>query len=271
MGRQDYFKDERAVSETVGFIIIFGIVMAGIGLVTLYGYPALLNQQAAANIGNMEKNLLVLQSDVSTLAYKSVPYKEISMQVSGGVLSVVKPPISSLDHSFSIRIINSAGPAGPIDETIIFPSGEIQFTTDSGEVIVLLQNGAVVKWQSGGSVMLSDPRWFIDTATDGTKTIVMTLIQVDSVDSLATSGISNIQLSAEPLILTGYTSNFIEFPITSNKYTIRIKPPVAYPKAWTNYFDDPLEMTQVGTTTTWERIDIDRIIIKTWKINVFNL
>lgn len=267
MNEDNYSKHELAVSEAVGFIIIFGIVMAGIGLVSLYGYPALLNQQATANIGNMEKNFLVLQSDINTLAYKSVQYKETSMQVSGGVLSVVKPP-TSVDDKFSIRIMNSVG---PIDETIVFPSGELQFKSDSGEVTILLQNGAVVKWQSGGSVMLSDPRWFIDTDTDGIKTIVVTLVQVDSVDSLATSGISNIQLSVEPLNVTGYTANFIDFPVTSSEYTIRIKPPIAYSKAWTNYFDDPLEMTQVGPTTSWERSDIDRIVIKTWKINVINL
>lgn len=261
------YNADSGVSETVGFILIFGIMMTGIALVTLYGYPALVNAQADANIRNMERNMIVLQSDFNTLVYKSVPYKETTMQVSGGVLSVVKPP-TIVDEKFSIRILNSAG---PIDETILFPSGELQFKSDSGEVIILLQNGAVVKWQSGGSVMLSDPRWFIDTATDGTKTIVMTLVQVDSINSFATSGISTIQLSAEPLIVTGYSDNFIEFPVTSNKYTIRIKPPIAYPKAWTNYFDDPLEMSQVGTTTTWERTDIDRIIIKTWKINVINL
>ena len=33
--------DDRAVSEAIGFILILGLVLTGIGLVTLYGYPVL--------------------------------------------------------------------------------------------------------------------------------------------------------------------------------------------------------------------------------------
>ena len=254
-----HFNREWAVSETVGFVIIFGIIMTGIGIVTLYGYPALLEQQSNANIRNMEKSLIILQSDVNALTFKNVPYKETIMQASGGVLSVEKPPIPSVDNSFSIRIINTT-----LDESITFPSGAIKFVSDSADISILLQNGAVVKWQSEGSVMLSNPRWFIDTAPDGNKTMVITLIQVNSTESLAKSGICNVQL-------TGNTTHYSEYPITSNKYTVKIKPPIEYTKAWTNYFDYSLNMSQEGTSTTWLIDDIDRVVIKAWKTNIINL
>ena len=61
---------ENAVSETIGFVLILGIVITGIGLVTLYGYPALIAQQAEANIKNMEKTMIVLQTDVNTWRLK---------------------------------------------------------------------------------------------------------------------------------------------------------------------------------------------------------
>jgi len=253
------FNREWAVSETVGFVIIFGIIMTGIGIVTLYGYPVLLEQQSNANIRNMEKSLITLQSDVNALTFKNVPYKETIMQASGGVLSVENPPISS-DSSFSIRIQNASG----FDDSITFPSGAIKFVSDTGDISILLQNGAVVKLQSGGSVMLSSPRWFIDTAHDGNKTMVITLMEMNSTNSLAKSGICNVQL-------TGNTTNYYEYPITSNKYTIKIKPPIEYTKAWTNYFGYSLDMSQEGASTTWLKDDIDRVIIKAWKINIINL
>ena len=40
-------------------MLIFGIVIAGIGLVTLYGYPLLLQQQVSADEKIMEKNMIV--------------------------------------------------------------------------------------------------------------------------------------------------------------------------------------------------------------------
>ncbi|PKL57677.1 MAG: hypothetical protein CVV34_06280, partial [Methanomicrobiales archaeon HGW-Methanomicrobiales-5] len=76
MAMRKFSLSERGVSESIGFILIFSMVIAGIGLVTLYGYPMLLQQQTSANERIMEKNMIVLQNDVKSLTYKTVPYKE---------------------------------------------------------------------------------------------------------------------------------------------------------------------------------------------------
>ena len=83
--------NEYGVSEVIGFILILGIVITGMGLVTLYGYPILLKEQQNANIKNMERNMIVLQNEVKGLAYKSVPYRETTMQITGGTLEVIRP------------------------------------------------------------------------------------------------------------------------------------------------------------------------------------
>lgn len=270
------YNADSGVSETVGFILIFGIMMTGIGLVTLYGYPALVNAQADANIRNMERNMIVLQSDFNTLVYKSVPYKETTMQVSGGVLSV--DPIIS---NFMIK-------DGDDNPLITYPdltkqgTGAIQFISDTGEVSIALQNGAVVKHQSGGSVMLSKPRWFIDTNPSSMeKTFVITLIQVDTSGStLANSGISTVQMDIQPLLIydptpaapgSGDETNIVDTPPASNEVKITI--PLIdskYRKALKNYFEMDLGMT-TSDGITWTKNGIDRVIIKAWKINVINL
>jgi hypothetical protein len=55
--------NEEAVSEAVGFILILGIVITGIGLVTLYGYPVLVKEQSNTDIKNMERAMIVIQND----------------------------------------------------------------------------------------------------------------------------------------------------------------------------------------------------------------
>jgi len=262
--------------------------MTGIGLVTLVGYPALLAQQQEANIRNMERNMIVLQSDVNALAYKSVPYKETTMQVEGGVLSVQKPNIFN-------SYFNISNNSGPFLATTLFPEGKfppgnLQFLSESGEVSVALENGAVVKWQVGEtgqgyqpSVMLSKPRWFIDIYRDSqtavtNKTMVITLIQVDSTDLLAKSGICTVQMEIEPLNITdqdgnphsGDETNYID---RNPLNTVRISTTMndTYYKAWANYFENDLGMTQVAISPTWERTNIDRLIIKAYKVNVIGL
>ncbi len=80
--------NDSGVSESIGFMLIFTIVIAGIGLVTLYGYPLLLQQQVSADEKIMEKNMIVLQNDIKSLAYKTVPFKETSLKIGGGSLTV---------------------------------------------------------------------------------------------------------------------------------------------------------------------------------------
>jgi len=282
---------DSGVSETIGFILIFGITITGIALVMLYGYPALLAQQQEANIRNMERNMIVLQSDVNALAYKSVPYKETTMQVSGGVLSVEEPDIS---NSY-IKISDDDGPL--LDTTLYtdgkFSPGELQFLSESGEVSVALENGAVVKWQIGEtgqgyqpSVMLSKPRWFIDTYSDSqtgviTRTMVITLIQVDSANSLAKSGICTVQMEIEPLNIndpdgnpnSGDETNYIDKSPVENPVRISTTINNRYYKAWANYFENDLNMDFVvgSPTPTWERNDINRLVVKAYKVNVIGL
>ena len=125
------------VSESIGFLLIFTIVIAGIGLVTLYGYPLLLQQQVGAEEKIMEKNMIVLQNDIKSLAYKTVPYKETSLKIGGGSLIAINsgsaiPSSSTLNISYGSPIVNS------------FKPGELRYESVSAQTDISLQNGAVV-------------------------------------------------------------------------------------------------------------------------------
>lgn len=184
MRKQGIERKEKAVSETVGFVIILGIVMSGIGLVTLYGYPALLDRQADANIKNMEKTLIVLQTDINTLAYKNVPYQETTVQVSGGTLSVA-PHHSEPYFDITVDTFH----------TQFFP-GKLRFISEDGGTIIVLENGAVIKRYPGitGSVMIAEPRWYYDSPTE---TLVITLINITG-SNLAQTGIGTISMQLDP-------------------------------------------------------------------------
>ena len=278
---------EHAVSETVGFILIFGIMLTGIGLITLYGYPALLDAQQNANIRNMERNMISLQSDVKSLVYKSVPYKETTMQVSGGVLSVESPDPANPNSPY-IQITDGGGnqllTAFPDGK---FPPGSLQFLSETSDVAIALQNGAVVKWQIGEtgqpykpSVMLSKPRWFIDES-GGIRTLVITLIQINPEKPLSTSGISTVQMKMEPLIISdpdgnpnsGDESTYFDNAPAGNIVRISIPITDRYFKGWANYvyFDLIKKSMPEPTPPIWDIDNIDRLIIKGYSITVLGL
>jgi hypothetical protein len=237
----------RGVSEVVGFILILGIMMAGIAIITLYGYPLLVKEEANSNIRNMEKNMIVLQNDVNNLAYKSVPYKETMIQIGDGTFLV--KPSSSDTKSFTIS--NSS------TDLITFKPGELQFKASPENVIVGLQNGAVLVsyWSQGGSAMISEPRWFEDG-----NTFVISLINITADNDLAKSGIANVQLQ----LINSSTTTYTTVDIVKVNYSEGVD--FDYPKAWENYLVNTLMMAKSGNVYT--KSGVNNITIKTYEIKV---
>ncbi|MBP1928710.1 hypothetical protein J2741_001257 [Methanolinea mesophila] len=257
---------EAGVSETVGYILIFGIMMAGIALVTLYGYPLLLNQQANSNIQNMERNMISLQTDVNSLTYKNVPYKESTVQVSGGTLSVSIPD----SNTPFFRIVPENG------APVAFQPGNIHYLDDSQGAYVELLNGAVVQRYNGqvGSVMISDPRWYYDP---GQNILVVTWIGITADAAYSVTGISTVQMAITdpPLEYTFDNPGTVDIsygqdPAYHNSDDI-------YREAWSNY----LTGGKFGMTKTpnvfWDNYTfspatpLSQMVVKIYTVKILNL
>jgi len=221
--------DDQGVSESIGFLLIFSIMIAGIGLVTLYGYPLLLQQQVGAEEKIMEKNMIVLQNDIKSLAYKTVPYKETSLKIGGGSLTVYN---SSYSPSSSAITITVSG------DTYInsFRPGELRYESVSAQTDISLQNGAVVlrpridQGSTNASVMLAEPRWFYDAnPITNTGTIVINLINITSDNLMAKEGIGTVRMRMVGEPYYNYTENVnsivIDYTPLGQDYSV----------AWDNY------------------------------------
>lgn len=228
----DKRSNDRGVSESIGFLLIFTIVIAGIGLVTLYGYPMLLQQQVSADEKIMEKNTIVLQNDIKSLTFKTMPYKETSLKIGGGSLTV---------YNSSYNAINSP------TLTITYPgysesfkSGELRYESVSAQTDISLQNGAVVMRPriQPGSTMLAEPRWFYDAQT---KTMVISLINITSDTIMAREGIGTVRMK---LGNTSYTANTTLNGALTIDYTPQSDQ--NYSVAWGNYFTKTLKMSGTG-------------------------
>ncbi|MDD3111859.1 MAG: hypothetical protein PHU26_06155 [Methanofollis liminatans] len=241
--------NEEAVSEAIGFIIIFGLVLTGIALITLYGYPMLMQQQSNADVRNMEQTTVVLQNDIKSLCYKNVPYKETSMQVSGGSLAVVNT--SGTAQIFTITGLT----------TRTFNPGMLLYDSDNQDAAIALENGAVIRAQAGGSSMLAEPRWYFDDASD---TLVINLIALNATGTMARSGMGGVRLK-----LNG-TETLVDED-TVGDVTVTYAPSASnnFSKAWENYLTGSLGMTKSGNTYTLS--GVDRLIVKKYDILVLSV
>ena len=220
---------EGGVSETIGFLIIFTIIITGIGLVTLYGYPMLLLQQSNANERIMEKNMIVLQNDLKSLSYNMVPYSDTSLNVGGGTLFVYNMSYSP-SSNFTILIPNYP--------QVTFEPGDMRYESTSAQTDISLENGAVVMRMlaQNGSTMLAEPRWFYDAPTN---TAVIYLIGFNTTDVMARSGVGTVGMALGQTKYTVY--NFQPSQVVTVQYNPN--PSVNYSVAWGNYFTNTVGMS----------------------------
>jgi hypothetical protein len=236
MARHTLRLNDRGVSEAIGFMLIFTIIIAGIGLVTLYGYPLLLQQQVSADEKIMEKNMIVLQNDIKSLAYKTVPFKETSLKIGGGSLTVYNSSYSPPSSTFEIND-NPSGASylPPYTVGTKFIPGELRYESVSAQTDISLQNGAVVlrprikQGSTSGSAMIAEPRWFFDQKTN---TMVINLINITSTSLMAKEGIGTVQME-----LIGEPSYNETFVPVNQKIDLKFTPNSIqdYSVAWDNY------------------------------------
>jgi hypothetical protein len=223
---------EDGVSESIGFLLIFTMVIVGIGLVTLYGYPLLLQQQTSADEQIMEKNMIVLQNDMKSLAYKTVPYKETMLNIGGGSLTAYDSTITGP----RFRIHDGGG-------TDFLPenrTGDLRYYSTSAGVDISLQNGAVVmrKLVEPGSTMLAQPRWFYDAPTE---TMVINVICLNSNGNISRSGIGTVQMElGDPdyAVFNGVNGVFVDYTYDSGQ---------DYTNGWNNYLTNTMDMSCGGS------------------------
>jgi hypothetical protein len=235
MARNTLRLNDRGVSEAIGFMLIFTIIIAGIGLVTLYGYPLLLKQQVSADEKIMEKNMIVLQNDIKSLAYKTVPFKETSLKIGGGSLTVYNSSYSPPSSIFEINDASGASYLPPYTAGTKFIPGELRYESVSAQTDISLQNGAVVlrprikQGSTSGSAMIAQPRWFFD---EKTNTMVINLINITSTSIMAKEGIGTVQMELagqpyynETFIPSGQSVIIVYTPNPNQDYSV----------AWDNY------------------------------------
>ena len=273
MTKRENGKDgnDRAVSEAIGFIIVFGIIIAGIGLVTLYAYPMLVQQQSSSNEQIMEKNMIVLQNDLKSLAYKTVPYSETALNIGGGTLTAYNMSSSTSNAHFSIFdsqtppiIADSANP-------LTFYPGSLQYESTSAQTQLSLENGAVIKRMTAenGSTMLAEPRWYYDSQTN-TAVIYLIGFNTTTGDIMGQSGVGTVRMA---LVQTNYT--LYNLPANDPVYvTYTPDSSTDYSAAWDNYFTGTQRMQPTGVTGQYilptvsppEDVQPARVVIYTYDI-----
>lgn len=218
-------RNNSAVSETLGYIILFGIVTLSMGIIYVVGYPVLQSNIDANVFESAEQNFVVLQSNMKRVSFDQAPVKTLKIKLHGS-------EISASDHS-SIRITIDNGTSTPHDYTM----GEIRFS--KGKKSIIYEMGSVIKSYTASSmVMVSKPPIYTSTM-NGQDLTTISVVSTNGNAWLSGRGITTITMN--------HNSTEMLMHETPVNVTVRIDSENA--PAWERYLEDAGFNIDYGNTT----------------------
>ena len=158
----------RGVSEVVGYLLVFSIVVTIVSVIYASGMPIVERTKENSVLQSMETVFITLQSNIKKVALAQSPVRTISANKKAG----------------NITITVDGNNTPPIQ------FGNIEYTLGARKMIY--ENGAVIESTPGGSIIVSDPPIFF-TNSGGKAHVFISVINVSG-DFSAGGGIAEMSM-----------------------------------------------------------------------------
>lgn len=215
---------DEGVSEVVGQLLIFTMVIISVSVVYSAGLPILSTSQDAIQFEATRQGFLVLQSDVNKVLYDQSPVKTTVLQMGGGSLSL------GTGGTLEVRALNASG--------ITFYSTSLSLTHVEylqGDKRIAFVNGGVLEMFGDGGVVRSPPKLFVyEDVKNDEVVLASSLSRIQNATNTTTgvSGKGMVRVQA-----TYNATNVTLFESGSGRVHLNFTTPVYYP-AWRNFFTD---------------------------------
>ena len=137
--------DTRGVSETLGYILVFSIIVTTIATATVLGFGGLENRQAAEQVTNVERAFDVMADNFRDISRYEEPSRATEIRLADGTLGVSDP--------VTITVGQWDGDEFVEDETQNVSFRPLEFQSDGGDVIY--ESGVVFRSSRSGSIARS--------------------------------------------------------------------------------------------------------------------
>jgi hypothetical protein len=140
--------DERAMTEVLGHILVFSVIVASIGLIVATGLAGLEDTRESERFQNADRAFDVLAENMASVYERDVPSRATEIAVGGGQILYADP----------VQINVSVDDGSVLDKS--YTLRPIEFRVDSGQSI-FFEGGAVIRAQSGGGYMVEEPPFLL--------------------------------------------------------------------------------------------------------------
>ncbi|MFB6256037.1 MAG: hypothetical protein ABEH58_04790 [Haloplanus sp.] len=221
---------DRAVSDVVSFVLVFSLITASVGVVSVAGLGSLQNARDAERIDNGERAFEVLADNQRDIAHRGAPSRATEIKLAGTTLTLTAPQ----------------------DSTVTFDGGTVAGTTETRPITfgiagrdrnlshgVVYELGAVFRVDRGGATMRREPPFQFDSERTVIHYVTLTS---DTGSAQRRSGSTTVLVRS----VRGSTAVVTHAePTGDTTITVRTEPRRA--EAWRRYFERKLDgMTGSG-------------------------
>lgn len=222
--------DQRSVSEVVGYVLVFALVLTSVSLVTFAGFSTLQDARDSEQAANAERAFDVVADNMAAVYERQAPSRSTEIDLGETELFYGDP--------ISMTVTVNDGEVPERHEYIIRPV-ELRV---SDRTTLVYEAGAVIRDQREGGIMLREPPFLLNE-----KRVHVPIVQTTSAGSESAAGTTILlrgeSTDREALVDSRTAYEEVTIEIISPRYEI-----------WERYFEESLESTDCDTDAENSRV-----------------
>lgn len=235
----------RGQTETLGFVLVFAIITASIGLVYATGFSGLTDARDVEQVNNAQRAFEVFADNIEDITHRNAPSRSTEVKLAGATLTVAEP----IDIQINVT-------GEPLNET--YSVRPVIYDAGTGERIVFVQ-GAVLREANGNAVVLKESSMLLDE----NRTVV-------PVVQTRLSGTGSIGGSTTTLIRANHAQSTVVYANEASPPPIWFNVTTPRAAAWADHLEGQSGISgcTVVDDTAACRIDADTVYITLVQIDV---
>ncbi|MFB6156542.1 MAG: hypothetical protein ABEJ34_01705 [Haloferacaceae archaeon] len=238
--------DARGVSDVIGFVLVFSLIVGSISVMTVVGLDGLQDARDSARVENAELAFDVLANNIEDSQRRGAPGRATEIRLGGGGLTVGEETV--------IRVTVGGTTTSRTIEPIVY---EFEGTH------IVYESTAVLRQESGGAVFVREPSFVLPAASTPNRTAIP-LVATDVPDG-------RIGGRTTVLVRTTAISRSVINDTDDATVTLEIETTEARAAAWDRYLEERLPGSACsygGGETVTCTFDTDRIVVSSTRIDV---
>lgn len=215
----------RGVSDVIGYVMTFSVLIASVGLVTSVGFEQLEEMRTNEQLSNAERAFRLMERNLDQIQQSQAPVRASEIDLHAGSITT-----NTTGADAVVTIQRSSEPTNPVTRTIDL--NDIRYEVN--DRVVAYESGSVFYSDENSNDVLEDGPEMI--CTDDTAVLSFVTLQSETEGQYLTGGTVGITARLNDTDLV-YPMNRTGSDSVGDSESVRVEFQSRYDEAWNVFFD----------------------------------